>query len=98
MLDISYQANTFHISHHGRPIGKIHSYQNPYHQVNTYLRLDLVDYDCTIAKQLFQSLQTFLEGKPLQIMLSSADYALLCRAGKNPFPYRSWLCLQAEML
>lgn len=66
MLDISYQANTFHISHHGRPLGKIHSYQNPYHQTNIYLRLDLVDYDCTIAEQLFQSLQTFLEGKPLQ--------------------------------
>ncbi|HEL1634284.1 GNAT family acetyltransferase [Streptococcus suis] len=73
MLDISYQANTFHISHHGRPLGKIHSYQNPYHQTNIYLRLDLVDYDCTIAEQLFQSLQTFLEGKPLQVMLSSAE-------------------------
>ncbi|HEP1784698.1 TPA: GNAT family acetyltransferase [Streptococcus suis] len=73
MLDISYQANTFRISHHGRPIGSIHTYSNPYHQVNTYLRLDLVDYDCTIAEQLFQSLQTFLEGKPLQVMLSSAE-------------------------
>ncbi|HEM2779436.1 TPA: GNAT family acetyltransferase [Streptococcus suis] len=73
MLDISYQANTFHISHHGRPIGNIHTYSNPYHQVNTYLRLDLADYDWTIAEQLFQSLQTFLEGKPLQVMLSSAE-------------------------
>ncbi|HEM4051481.1 TPA: GNAT family acetyltransferase [Streptococcus suis] len=73
MLDISYQANTFHISHHERPVGKIHSYQNPYHQTNIYLRLDLVDYDCKIAKQLFQSLQTSLGGKPLQVMLSSAE-------------------------
>ncbi|MEG3294284.1 GNAT family acetyltransferase [Streptococcus suis] len=73
MLDISYQANTFHISHHGRPIGNIHTYSNPYHQVNTYLRLDLADCDCTIAKQLFQSLQTSLGGKPLQVMLSSAE-------------------------
>ncbi|HEP1819176.1 TPA: GNAT family acetyltransferase [Streptococcus suis] len=73
MLDISYQANTFHISYQGRPLGKIHSYQNPYHQTNTYLRLDLVDFDCTIAEQLFQSLQTFLEGKPLQVLLSSAE-------------------------
>ncbi|HFI0215213.1 TPA: GNAT family acetyltransferase [Streptococcus suis] len=73
MLDISYQANTFHISHHGRPIGNIHTYSNPYHQVNTYLRLDLADYDCTIAKQLFQSLQTSLGGKTLQVMLSSAE-------------------------
>ncbi|HFI0272529.1 TPA: GNAT family acetyltransferase [Streptococcus suis] len=73
MLDISYQANTFHISHHGRPLGKIHSYQNPYHQTNIYLRLDLVDFDWTIAKQLFQSLQTSLDGKPLQVMLSSAE-------------------------
>ncbi|MGC4429459.1 GNAT family acetyltransferase [Streptococcus suis] len=73
MLDISYQANTFHISHHGRPVGNIHTYSNPYHQTNIYLRLDLVDYDCTIAEQLFQSLQTFLEGKPLQVMLSSAE-------------------------
>lgn len=73
MLDISYQANTFHISHHGRPVGNIHTYSNPYHQVNTYLRLDLVDYDCKIAKQLFQSLQTSLGGKPLQVMLSSAE-------------------------
>ncbi|MGQ7549526.1 GNAT family acetyltransferase [Streptococcus suis] len=73
MLEISYPANTFHISHHGRPLGKIHSYQNPYHQTNIYLRLDLVDYDCTIAKQLSQSLQTSLGGKPLQVMLSSAE-------------------------
>ncbi|HFR3815123.1 TPA: GNAT family acetyltransferase [Streptococcus suis] len=73
MLEISYQANTFHISHHGRPLGKIHSYQNPYHQTNIYLRLDLVGYDCKIAKQLFQSLQTSLGGKPLQVMLSSAE-------------------------
>ncbi len=73
MLDISYQANNFHISYQGRPLGKIHSYQNPYHQANTYLRLDLVDFDCTIAEQLFQSLQTFLGGKPLQVMLSSAE-------------------------
>ncbi|HEM4066998.1 TPA: GNAT family acetyltransferase [Streptococcus suis] len=73
MLDISYQANTFHISHHGRPIGNIHTYSNPYHQVNTYLRLDLADYDWTIAEQLFQSLQTSLGGKPLQVMLSSAE-------------------------
>ncbi|HEL2474782.1 TPA: GNAT family acetyltransferase [Streptococcus suis] len=73
MLDISYQANTFHISHHGRPIGNIHTYSNPYHQVNTYLRLDLADYDCTIAEQLFQSLQTSLGGKTLQVMLSSAE-------------------------
>ncbi|HEM2772818.1 GNAT family acetyltransferase [Streptococcus suis] len=73
MLDISYQANTFHISYQGRPLGKIHSYQNPYHQTNIYLRLDLVDFDCTIAKQLFQSLQTSLGGKPLQVMLSSAE-------------------------
>lgn len=73
MLDISYQANTFHISHHGRPVGNIHTYSNPYHQVNTYLRLDFVDFDCTIAKQLFQSLQTSLGGKPLQVMLSSAE-------------------------
>lgn len=73
MLDISYQANTCHISYQGRPLGKIHSYQNPYHQTNIYLRLDLADYDCTIAEQLFQSLQTSLEGKPLQVMLSSAE-------------------------
>ncbi|MCK3904876.1 GNAT family acetyltransferase [Streptococcus suis] len=73
MLDISYQANTFHISYQGRPVGKIHSYQNPYHQANIYLRLDLVDYDWTIAEQLFQSLQTYLGGKPLQVMLSSAE-------------------------
>ncbi|HFI0942118.1 TPA: GNAT family acetyltransferase [Streptococcus suis] len=73
MLDISYQANTFHISYQGRPLGKIHSYQNPYHQTNIYLRLDLVDFDCTIAEQLFQSLQTSLGGKPLQVMLSSAE-------------------------
>lgn len=73
MLEISYPANTFHISHHGRPLGKIHSYQNPYHQTNIYLRLDLVGYDCKIAKQLFQSLQTSLGGKPLQVMLSSAE-------------------------
>ncbi|MGQ7366557.1 GNAT family acetyltransferase [Streptococcus suis] len=73
MLDISYQANTFHISHHRRPVGKIHSYQNPYHQTNIYLRLDLVDYDWTIAEQLFQSLQTYLGGKTLQVMLSSAE-------------------------
>ncbi|MFM0817478.1 GNAT family acetyltransferase [Streptococcus suis] len=73
MLDISYQANTFHVSYQGRPVGKIHSYQNPYHQTNTYLRLDLVDFDCTIAEQLFQSLQTSLGGKPLQVMLSSAE-------------------------
>ncbi|HGA1494028.1 TPA: GNAT family acetyltransferase [Streptococcus suis] len=73
MLDISYQANTFHISHHGRPVGSIHTYSNPYHQANTYLRLDLVDFDCTIAKQLLQSLQTSLGGKPLQVMLSSAE-------------------------
>ncbi|HEL2201255.1 TPA: GNAT family acetyltransferase [Streptococcus suis] len=73
MLDISYQANTFHISHHGRPVGNIHTYSNPYHQANTYLRLDLVDYDWTIAEQLFQSLQTSLGGKPLQVMLSSAE-------------------------
>ncbi|WP_105210095.1 GNAT family acetyltransferase [Streptococcus suis] len=73
MLDISYQANTFRISHHGRPIGSIHTYSNPYHQVNIYLRLDLVDYDWTIAEQLFQSLQTYLGGKTLQVMLSSAE-------------------------
>ncbi|NQI72342.1 GNAT family acetyltransferase [Streptococcus suis] len=73
MLDISYQANTFHISYQGRTLGKIHSYQNPYHQTNIYLRLDLVDFDCTIAKQLFQSLQTSLGRKPLQVMLSSAE-------------------------
>ncbi|HFI0479797.1 TPA: GNAT family acetyltransferase [Streptococcus suis] len=73
MLDISYQANTFHISHHGRLVGNIHTYNNPYHQANTYLRLDLADYDCTIAEQLFQSLQTSLGGKPLQVMLSSAE-------------------------
>ncbi|HFI0542526.1 TPA: GNAT family acetyltransferase [Streptococcus suis] len=73
MLDISYQAKTFHISYQGRPVGKIHSYQNPYHQTNIYLRLDLVDFDCTIAEQLFQSLQTSLGGKPLQVMLSSAE-------------------------
>ncbi|HFU4112111.1 TPA: GNAT family acetyltransferase [Streptococcus suis] len=73
MLDISYQANTFHISYQGRPLGKIHSYQNPYHQTNIYLRLDLVDFDCTIAEQLFLSLQTSLGGKPLQVMLSSAE-------------------------
>ncbi|NQJ73469.1 GNAT family acetyltransferase [Streptococcus suis] len=73
MLDISYQANTFHISHHERPVGSIHTYSNPYHQANTYLRLDLLDYDWTIAEQLFQSLQTSLEGKPLQVMLSSAE-------------------------
>ncbi|MEI4353136.1 GNAT family acetyltransferase [Streptococcus suis] len=73
MLDISYQANTFHISYQGRPLGKIHSYQNPYHQTNIYLRLDLVDFNYTIAEQLFQSLQTSLGGKPLQVMLSSAE-------------------------
>ncbi|HEM3580979.1 TPA: GNAT family acetyltransferase [Streptococcus suis] len=73
MLDISYQAKTYHISYQGRPVGKIHSYQNPYHQTNIYLRLDLVDFDCTIAEQLFQSLQTSLGGKPLQVMLSSAE-------------------------
>ncbi|HFI0239992.1 TPA: GNAT family acetyltransferase [Streptococcus suis] len=73
MLDISYQANTFHISHHGRPVGSIHTYNNPYHQTNIYLRLDLVDFDCTIAEQLFQSLQTALDGNPLQVMLSSAE-------------------------
>ncbi|MGM5692633.1 GNAT family acetyltransferase [Streptococcus suis] len=73
MLDISYQANTFHISHHGRPVGSIQTYSNPYHQANTYLRLDLANYDCTIAEQLFQSLQTSLSGKPLQVMLSSAE-------------------------
>ncbi|HFI0567518.1 TPA: GNAT family acetyltransferase [Streptococcus suis] len=73
MLDISYQANTFHISYRGRPLGKIHNYQNPYHQTNIYLRLDLVDFDCTIAEQLFQSLQTSLGEKPLQVMLSSAE-------------------------
>ncbi|HEL2552847.1 TPA: GNAT family acetyltransferase [Streptococcus suis] len=73
MLDISYQANTFHISYQGRPVGKIHSYQNPYHQTNIYLRLDLVDFDYTIAEQLFHSLQTSLDGKPLQVMLSSAE-------------------------
>ncbi|HFI0633562.1 TPA: GNAT family acetyltransferase [Streptococcus suis] len=73
MLDISCQANTFHISHHGRPVGSIQTYSNPYHQTNAYLRLDLADYDCTIAEQLFQSLQTSLGGKPLQVMLSSAE-------------------------
>ncbi|MGU7887781.1 GNAT family acetyltransferase [Streptococcus suis] len=73
MLDISYQANTFHISYQGRPVGNIHTYSNPYHQANTYLRLDLVDYDWTIAEQLFQSLQTSLGEKPLQVMLSSAE-------------------------
>lgn len=73
MLDISYQANTFHISHQGRPVGSIQTYSNPYHQTNAYLRLDLADYDCTIAEQLFQSLQTFLGEKPLQVMLSSAE-------------------------
>ncbi|NQN70819.1 GNAT family acetyltransferase [Streptococcus suis] len=73
MLDISYQAKTYHISYQGRPIGNIHTYSNPYHQVNTYLRLDLVDFDCTIAEQLFQSLQTSLGGKTLQVMLSSAE-------------------------
>ncbi|MGU7877796.1 GNAT family acetyltransferase [Streptococcus suis] len=73
MLDISYQANTFHISHHGRPVGNIHTYSNPYHQTNIYLRLDLVYFDCTIAKQLFQSLQTSLGEKTLQVMLSSAE-------------------------
>ncbi|HFI0102374.1 TPA: GNAT family acetyltransferase [Streptococcus suis] len=73
MLDISYQANTFHISYQGNPLGKIHSYQNPYHQTNIYLRLDLVDFNCTIAEQLFQSLQTSFDRKPLQVMLSSAE-------------------------
>lgn len=73
MLDISNQANTIHISHHGRPVGSIQTYSNPYHQTNAYLRLDLADYDCTIAKQLFLSLQTSLGGKPLQVMLSSAE-------------------------
>ncbi|HFI0351890.1 TPA: GNAT family acetyltransferase [Streptococcus suis] len=73
MLDISYQSNTFHISYQGRPVGNIHTCSNPYHQANTYLRLDLLDYDWTIAEQLFQSLQTSLEGKPLQVMLSSAE-------------------------
>ncbi|HEM2831382.1 TPA: GNAT family acetyltransferase [Streptococcus suis] len=73
MLDISYQANTFHISYQGRPVGNIHTYSNPYHQNNIYLRLDVVDYDWTIAEQLFQSLQTSLGGKPLQVMLSSAE-------------------------
>ncbi len=73
MLDISYQANAFHISYQGKPVGSIHTYSNPYHQTNIYLRLDLVDFDCTIAEQLFQSLQTSLGGKPLQVMLSSAE-------------------------
>ncbi|HFU3946288.1 TPA: GNAT family acetyltransferase [Streptococcus suis] len=73
MLDISCQDQTFQISHNGKTLGKIHSYNNPYHQTNIYLRLDLVDFDCTIAEQLFQSLQTSLGGKPLQIMLSSAE-------------------------
>ncbi|HFI0790538.1 TPA: GNAT family acetyltransferase [Streptococcus suis] len=73
MLDISYQANTFHISYQGRPVGSIQTYSNPYHQTNAYLRLDLADYDCTIAEQLFQSLQTSLGEKPLQVMLSSAE-------------------------
>ncbi|HEM6591299.1 GNAT family acetyltransferase [Streptococcus suis] len=73
MLDISYQTNTFRISYQGKPVGSIHTYSNPYHQTNIYLRLDLVDFDCTIAEQLFQSLQTSLGGKPLQVMLSSAE-------------------------
>lgn len=73
MLDISYQANAFYISHQGKPLGSIRNYCNPYHQTNTYLELDLVDYDCNIAEQLFQSLQTFLDGKPLQVMLSFAE-------------------------
>lgn len=73
MLNISYRDQTFHISHNDKPLGKIHSYQNPYHQTNIYLRLALVDYDCTMAEQLFQSLQTSLGGTPLQVMLSSAE-------------------------
>ncbi|HEM2549055.1 TPA: GNAT family acetyltransferase [Streptococcus suis] len=73
MLDISYQANTFHISYQGRPLGKIHIYQNPFHNANIYLRLALVDYDCTMAEQLLLSLQTSLGGKALQVMLSSAE-------------------------
>ncbi|WP_449459884.1 GNAT family acetyltransferase [Streptococcus suis] len=73
MLDISYQANAFHISYQGKPVGSIHTYSNPYHQTNIYLRLDLVDFDYTIAEQLFQSLQTALDGNPLQVLLSSAE-------------------------
>ncbi|HFI2433364.1 TPA: GNAT family acetyltransferase [Streptococcus suis] len=73
MLDISCRDQTFQISHNGKTLGKIHSYNNPYHQTNIYLRLDLVDFDCTIAEQLFQSLQTSLGEKPLQVMLSSAE-------------------------
>lgn len=73
MLDISYQANAFHISYQGKPVGSIHTYSNPYHQTNIYLRLDLVDFDYTIADQLFQSLQTALDGNPLQVLLSSAE-------------------------
>lgn len=73
MLDISYKEKTFQISYHGRHLGSVQSYNNPYHQANTYLRLNLIDYDCTIAEPLFQSLQTYLDSRPLQIMLSSAE-------------------------
>ncbi|HFI0237999.1 TPA: GNAT family acetyltransferase [Streptococcus suis] len=96
MLDISYQANTFHVSYQGRPLGKIHSYQNPYHQTNIYLRLDLVDVDCTIAEQLFQSLQTSLGGKPLQVMLSSAEQEKIYFLTAAGFVCK-WKCYEFEV-
>ncbi len=73
MIHISYQAPSFHITYKEEKLGTIDTYSNPHHQTNTYLKLDLVDYSCAIAEQLFQSLQAYLNNKPLQVMLSSAE-------------------------
>lgn len=73
MLDLHYHGPDAHIFYQGQPLGTIHTYSNPYHQTNIYLRLELLHYDGKIADQLFQQVQTTLGDPALQVMLSSAE-------------------------
>ena len=73
MISITYQGDQrYNVCYFGEDIGCITMSRNPYHAQNCYIKLGLTRYAGAIARELFPLLRAEL-GRPLQVMLSSAQ-------------------------
>lgn len=87
-------GQNYSVLREGNPIGTGGLYDNPFHARHRYLRLELSEYDGSIAAELFDLLAQ-IAGKPLQVMLPSDDAELAAFLTAGGFVLKR-RCFEAE--
>lgn len=76
MLRLDSMNGQYKVYHGERFVGSLRLYENPCHLKNCYVHLALERPDADISAELFHTLAE-ITGRPLQVMVSSADTSLI---------------------